>query len=77
MLVIRRYSGQSIVIGDNIEIQIIETTPTRVKLGIVAPPEIPVMRKEVQLTREENRAAARGGAPHQLTHLLERFRHDR
>ncbi len=74
MLVIRRHAGQSILIGDNIEIQIVETGPTRVKIGIIAPQEIPVVRKEVQLTSEENRTAARGLLPSQLAPLLARFR---
>lgn len=74
MLVIRRHAGQSILIGDSIEIQIIETGPTRVKIGIIAPQEIPVVRKEVQLTSEENRMAARGLSPSQLAPLLARFR---
>ena len=74
MLVIRRHAGQSILIGDNIEIQIVETGPTRVKIGIIAPQEIRVIRKEVQLTSEENRTAARGLSPSQLAPLLARFR---
>ena len=61
MLLIRRRAGESILIGEDIEIQVIEAGPHRVKLGIVAAPHIPVMRKEVQLTREQNQAAA--GSP--------------
>ncbi len=64
MLVIRRHAGQSIVVGDGVEIQVMEAGPNRVKLGIVAPREVSVMRKEVGLTREANFAAARAaGAP--------------
>jgi carbon storage regulator len=59
VLVIRRRAGESIRVGDDVEIQIIECSPTRVKLGIQAPPEVPVMRTEVRLTREQNLAAAR------------------
>ncbi len=58
MLVIRRKPGESIVIGDNIEVQVTEITPNRVKLCVAAPKEISVLRKEVHLTREANRAAA-------------------
>jgi carbon storage regulator len=58
VLLIRRRAGQSILIGADIEIQIIELGPNRVKLGITAPPHIPVMRKEAQLTREQNQVAA-------------------
>jgi carbon storage regulator len=59
MLVIRRHCGESIVVGDDVEIQVIECAHNRVKLGIVAPRHVTVCRKEVQLTREQNRAAAR------------------
>jgi len=59
MLVIRRRAGESVVIGDDVEILVTEIGPTRVKLCISAPREVPIMRKEVKLTREENVAAAR------------------
>jgi carbon storage regulator len=58
VLVIRRRAGESILIADDIEIEILETTPTRVKLGIKAPREVAVLRKEVRLTEDHNRAAA-------------------
>ena len=58
MLVIRRRAGQAILIGADIEIQIIELGPNRVKLGITAAPHVQVMRKEAQLTREQNQLAA-------------------
>ncbi len=58
MLVIRRRTGEAIRIGDGIEIRILEAGPNRVKLGVSAPAEVPVMREEVALAREQNRAAA-------------------
>ncbi len=59
MLVMRRRAGDSIFIGADIEVQVIETAPGRVKLGISAPPRIAVVRGEVKATREANvRAAA-------------------
>jgi len=74
MLVIRRRAGESILIGSDVEIQIIEITPTRVKLGIVAAAEIPVMRKESKLTREQNLAASQAPALETVTAFLHRFR---
>ena len=59
MLVIRRHPGESILIGGEIELEVIECGHNRVKLGIRAPQHIPVMRAEVRLTREQNLAAAR------------------
>ena len=58
MLVIRRRAGESILIGDGIEVQVTEIGLHRVKLGIRAPKDVLVLRKEVKLTREENLAAA-------------------
>ncbi len=60
MLIIWRRPGESIVIGEDIEIQVTEIGPTRVKLAITAPKEVAVMRKEVRLTRDANRAVAAG-----------------
>ena len=58
MLVIRRRPGEAIRIGEDVEIEIIECGPNRVKLGIRAPKQIPVWRAEVEATREQNIAAA-------------------
>jgi carbon storage regulator len=58
MLVIRRRPGEAIRIGEDVEIEIIECGPNRVKLGVRAPKEIPVWRAEVKATREQNIAAA-------------------
>jgi carbon storage regulator len=74
MLVIRRRPGESVLIGGDVEVEVIDIGLTRVKLGITAPKEIVVLRKEVRLTREENLAAARGLAPEKLVELAARFR---
>ena len=58
MLVIRRRPGEAIRIGENVEIEIIECGPNRVKLGIRAPKQIPVWRAETKLARDQNIAAA-------------------
>jgi carbon storage regulator len=74
MLVIRRRAGESILIADEIEIEVLETTPTRVKLGIKAPKEVAVLRKEVRLTEDHNRAAAEEIPLDLLTPLLSLLR---
>jgi carbon storage regulator len=58
MLIIRRRQGESISIGDDIEIEIVEVGPARVKVGIRAPQHIAVQRKEVAAVRERNLGAA-------------------
>ena len=59
MLVIRRRLGEALLIGGEVEIEILEATASQVKLGIRGPRSITVLRKEIHLTREQNRAAAR------------------
>lgn len=63
MLVLRRKAGEAVTIDGGIEIRVLEVTPTRVLLGIVAPHEVGVVRKEVLAAREENRRAAAPVAP--------------
>ena len=58
MLVIRRRPGEAIHIGEGVEIEIIACGPSRVKLGVRAPKNIPVWRTETKATREQNIAAA-------------------
>ncbi len=48
MLVLSRKEGQRIVIGSGIEIVVTEVRGNRVKLGITAPPEVPIHRKELR-----------------------------
>jgi carbon storage regulator len=47
MLVLSRQTGERVIIDGNIEVTIVEIRPDRVKLGIVAPPEVSVHREEV------------------------------
>jgi carbon storage regulator CsrA len=49
MLVIRRRAGESLLIGDDIEIEILGLTQGHVKLGIRAPKTVTILRKEVRL----------------------------
>jgi len=58
MLVIRRKQGEALRIGDDIDIDILELTATRVVLGIKAPATVRVARKELLEAGEQNRAAA-------------------
>lgn len=59
MLVLSRQRDESIMIGDNVQITIVDIRGDKVRLGIVAPNEIPVHRKEVyDAIQRENQAAA-------------------
>ena len=59
MLVLSRQKDQTIMIGDNIEITVVDIRGDKVRLGITAPSKIPVHRKEVyEAIQNENREAA-------------------
>lgn len=59
MLVLTRKRDESIIIGDDIKVTIVEVRGDQVKLGIDAPRSIPVHREEVyKEIQEENRRAA-------------------
>ncbi len=60
MLVIRRRFGETLLIGDEIEIEILETGSSYVKLGIRAPKAVVVLRKEIHITGQQNLAASKG-----------------
>jgi carbon storage regulator len=59
VLVLTRKKEQSIIIGDNIEITIVDIQGDQVRLGINAPKNVTIFRKEVYMEiQEENRKAA-------------------
>jgi carbon storage regulator len=58
MLVMWRRAGESLLVGDNIDVEVLEVRPHRVKLGLTVPESIAIVRKETRLTQEENVAAA-------------------
>lgn len=55
MLVLTRKSNQSIMIGDDIEISVLSIMGEKVRIGIQAPRDIPVFRKEVYLEIQAER----------------------
>ena len=74
MLVVSRRAGESIRIGEDVEVEILETGSGRVKLGIKAPRAVAVLRKEVWQTGDQNRAAAQGIPLGLLAPVLSRLR---
>jgi carbon storage regulator len=70
MLVLTRKSNQSIMIGDDVEISVLSVNGEKVRIGIQAPREVPVFRKEIYLNIQAERAAADGSkVNHALTEL--------
>lgn len=47
MLILNRKPGETIIIGENIEVKILEVQDGKVKIGIEAPKDISILRKEV------------------------------
>ncbi len=67
MLVLTRKIDQSIKIGDDIEITVIEVRGDQVRLGVTAPRTVTVHRREVwEQVQEENKKAAASGNPPML-----------
>jgi carbon storage regulator len=58
MLVLARKKGESIMIGDNIELVILGVEGDTVKLGIAAPKHVEVYRKEIYLSIQESNKEA-------------------
>lgn len=59
MLILTRKVGESIAIGDDIQVSVVEIKGTQVKLGIRAPIDVTVHREEIYLKiQEENRRAS-------------------
>jgi len=70
MLVLSRKPGQSILIGDNIEVKIIEVQGDQVRIGINAPRDVYILRKELMdEVRQVNRQAVVDGAGFSLEEL--------
>ena len=61
MLVLTRKSNQSIMIGDDIEISVLSIMGEKVRIGIQAPRDIPVFRKEVYLEIQHERESETPG----------------
>ena len=76
MLVLSRQRDESIMIGDDIEITIVDIRGEKVRLGINAPPHVPVHRKEIyEAIRREKQAAAGDQAPAPVESLAKRKNH--
>jgi carbon storage regulator len=57
MLVISRKLGERIIIAGNISVKVLEVGKGRVKLGVHAPPDVPIHREEI-LARIEGHPSA-------------------
>ncbi len=53
MLVLRRRAGEALLIGEDIEIEFLELSAQSVKVGIRAPKEVSVLRKELRIASSD------------------------
>jgi carbon storage regulator len=65
VLVLTRKSGQSIMIGDDIEITVLSNNGTKVRLGIQAPAEVTVHRAEIYLEIQAQGRESDGSEQHE------------
>ena len=74
MLVLARKINESILIGDNIKVQILEIKGDQVKLGIVAPREIRVLRPEVLDEIKKSTLSSAKIAKSEVEQILQAFK---
>jgi carbon storage regulator len=70
MLVLTRKSNQSIMIGDDIEVSVLAIMGEKVRIGIQAPRDVPVFRKEVYLEIQQERVSSGKAARQQVDAAL-------
>lgn len=71
MLALTRRKGESLIINNNVEVNILEIRGDQVKIGISAPKEVPIYRKEVYLQiQKENEASVSTEAMEALKKLF-------
>lgn len=73
MLVLTRKSNQSIMIGDEIEVSVLSVVGEKVRIGIQAPRDVPVYRKEVYLEIRRNEEASGPSARDEVDEALNRM----
>src|SRR4051795_1338616 len=73
MLVLTRKSNQSIMIGDDVEVSVLSIMGEKVRLGISAPRDVPVFRKEVYLEIQDERGEVTAGGRREVDEELHRL----
>lgn len=77
MLVLSRQRDETIMIGDDVEITVVDIRSDKVRLGITAPVRIPVHRKEVYMAIKRENAAAADVKPEDISVAAEQARKER
>ena len=74
MLILTRKCGESLIINTEIELKITEISGDKVKIGIEAPKDYKILRKELCQTVENNRAAASGSMPEEMIQMIAKLK---
>ncbi|MGE3507439.1 MAG: carbon storage regulator [Vicinamibacterales bacterium] len=69
MLVFTRKRDEAIIIGNGIEIRVVRIGKDGVRIGITAPPDVPVHRSEIYRLVESSNASAATGTPTDVTRV--------
>lgn len=69
MLILTRKLGESIAIGDQIRVTLLEVQGKQVKIGVLAPPTVPIHRQEVYEKIQTENLRAAGASEHDLLQL--------
>ncbi len=71
MLTLSRRKGESLIINNNIEVTVLDIRGDQIKIGIAAPREVPIYRKEIYLEiQESNKTSMTMGSMEALKGLL-------
>lgn len=71
MLALSRKKGEALIVNNNVEITILEIKGEQVKIGITAPKEVPIYRKEVYVQiQDANKEAMNSDAMESLKNLF-------
>jgi carbon storage regulator len=73
MLVLTRKSNQSIMIGDDIEVSVLSIMGEKVRIGIQAPRDVPVFRREVYLEIQQERGGVGTDARSEVNRALHKM----
>ncbi|OGC09637.1 carbon storage regulator [candidate division KSB1 bacterium RBG_16_48_16] len=75
MLILTRKSGESVAIGNDINVTILRVNCRKVRIGIEAPRHVTILREEIYKNiREENIQAVRDGMHSKLSALAQHFK---
>ena len=71
MLVLTRKTNQSIMIGDDIEVSVLAVSRDKIRLGITAPRDVPVFRKEVYVSIKGEDGSSEDDEPEAVADALD------